>query len=277
MRLPNQLNQQELDDIYYFIDSHITTTQKFCSTVEISKRMKIPYSRVESAVNTLIAGGRLRVVFEVPRKVKLFAPEHIARGLSLVKPVVPWMDEIALPEKQALLEEFNGVRSKLEDFEQFEKLLTTTGPELVQAVGHTLKWLGFEVNLKEDEGHEDIEFNEGVKHGIIEVKGLEKHAKIDELRQAVDYHLRKISDMGPREITTILLVNHYRTKEPDKRPEPFSVEVIRTVARNYQFIYLISTTDLYREIGRCVSGALSKPELRKRILSGALNYKSKGP
>lgn len=209
------LTQQELDDIYYFIDSYISSKKRLCSTAEISEGTKLSYSRVDDIVTALISAGRLKIVYEIPRKVRLFAPEHFVESLAKSRPIVPWLSSYYFPEKLKLSEQFSGVQNQLKDFEQFELLLTSTGEELVNAIGHTLKWLGFSVKVTESSGHEDVEISDGPKHAILEIKGLEKHARIDELRQAVDYHLRKI---GKKEKKRFLLF--YWSITTDLRTHP---------------------------------------------------------
>jgi hypothetical protein len=267
------LNQRELDEIFYFIDKQITSKQRFCSTKEIAQQLKMPYTRTEQIVNALISAGRLKVVYEIPKKVRLFAPEHIVTSFSTARPLIPWLPAYYFPEKVKLLQDFSGVQSQLKEFEQFESLLTSTGNELVNSVGNALKWLGFRINVTEAEGRQDIEFSTTTAFAIAEVKGLERHARIDELRQAVDYHLRKTSERGKNDILTILLVNHFRLIEPSKRDPPFSKEVLQAVAKNYQFISLVSTDRLYGEIGRCISSSQTKEDLQNKIMTRQLDYK----
>jgi hypothetical protein len=267
------LNQQELDEVYYFVDDSIATRQRFCSTAEIASEKKLPYARVEELVDALVSTGRLKIVYEVPKKVRLFAPSHIVEGFAMSHPLVPWLPSHYFPEKAKLLRESSNVQSQLRDFEQFEMLLTATGKDLVNAVGHTLKWLDFNVRITESQGQQDVEFNDGRVLAILEVKGLERHARIDELRQAVDYHLRKSAEKGDEEILTILLVNHFRQKDPAKREPPFSKEVLQAANKNYGFISLVTTMSLYSEVGKCLSGTQSKGELRKKIMNRQLDYK----
>ncbi len=267
------LSQQELDEVYYFIDAFIISRRRFCSTAEIAAEKKVAYARVDEIVNALISAGRLRIIYEIPKKVRLFAPVHVVESFTNSRPLIPWLPSYYFPEKVKLLSESSEVQKQMKDFEQFEMLLTSTGKDLANAVGHTLEWLGFDVSITESEGQHDVEVRDGSKLAIMEVKGLERHARIDELRQAVDYHLRKSAEKENVEILTILLVNHFRLKDPSKREPPFSKEVVQAVAKNYNFISLVATPSLYSELGNCLSGKQSREELRNKIMTRQLDYR----
>lgn len=273
MAKKKQITQEELEDILYYIDNYITTKARLCSSKDIAIAKKLPYQRVEDIVGLLIKLGKLQLVYNIPSKIKLFAPIHTVEAFSNAKPTIPWLSAIVFPQKRELVSQKESLEKKLFDFMQFELLLTATGTELVSAVANTLKWLEFNVEVKESQGHEDLEIHDGNYVAIIEVKGLERQAKIDELRQAVDYHLRKLTEEGHDNINTILLVNHFRQIEPSKRDSPFSKEVISAVSKHYQFIDLIGTVQLYERIGRCLSGKISKADIRKDIETHQLNAK----
>jgi hypothetical protein len=257
------------EKILYFVQEYITSNRRFCSVQEIANQVKIGRWACDKCIDQLIEDGKLSVVFEIPRRVKLVAPKGIVDMLTIQEPIQPWLKSYQLPEKRKIDEQRQLLESQLRDFEQFELLLTANDKQLVEAVAYSLRWLGFTVEVKESEGHQDIEYNSDEYSAIMEVKGLEKWARIDELRQVVDYHMRKLKETD-KEFDTILLINHFRNIEPNKRDLPFSKEVLKAVKQHYSFVKLVSTYRLYQLIGEVIAGVMTKKQAQDKLRNGMI-------
>ena len=71
-----------------------------CSSTDIRAAKKLSYTVVDFYVDRLIQSGRLKVVFEQRKKIRLFAPSHIVEAFATARPMVHWLPEMAFPEKQ---------------------------------------------------------------------------------------------------------------------------------------------------------------------------------
>jgi predicted DNA-binding transcriptional regulator AlpA len=268
----SNVDPREIELVFNYVENFIITNQRFCSTKDIAEGTAFSRNKVDRFIKYLIAANKLRVVYEVPRKVRLVAPSTIVDGFSQFRTTVPWMSKHSFPKKLSLEKERDRIESQLKDFDQFEHLLTSTGRELVNAVAHSLRWLGFEVKVREDEGKQDIEARRDDYLAILEVKGLEGMAKIDDLRQAVDYHGRKLKESPGTTFETVLLVNHFRLEEPQNRNDPFSQEVLEAVRKYYKFVRLLTTLSLYCAIGQVISKSSSKSAVWKQFRNGELDF-----
>ena len=145
-----------------------------------------------------------------------------------------------------------------------------SGDALVRAVSYSLEFLGFTVTITEKEGRHDIEFHEKDFYAIAEIKGLQGSADIEDLRQLIDFHLRKLSERKNK-LVAYLIVNHHRNLPPDKRGAPFTREVINAVKTSYPFVRLLTTLDIYRLIERVLRSEISKETAREIIKSISFN------
>lgn len=266
-------DEKEIEKIYSFVKEFIIKNKSFCTVKEISEGVGLSYQQVNKYINHLINSGRFKVVFRAPKKIMLVAPNDIVESLSkFYAPPPYWLSQYLFPEKLELIEQKNKLDKQLQDFEQFELLLTSSGSDLVNAVGHSLRFLGFNVTITEKEGHQDLEVSDEKYFAIIEVKGLDGFAKIKELRQVVDYNLRMREETNRDDFATILLVNHFRHNPPEERGEPFSREVLSAVKKQYRFITLMTTVSLYKAIGEAISGKSTKDMVKEKFKSGRLAY-----
>ena len=264
------VDPQEMERVYNHVESFIINNQKLCTSTEVSKALELGRAKIDKHIDNLVSAGRLRIVFEIPKKVRLFAPAYMVKKFSKNHSRILWMDRYSFPQKVELEKKKVGLEGQLEDFEQFELLLSSTGRELVNALAHSLRWLGFQVEVKEEEGNQDVEIKHDTYLAIIEVKGLEDAAKIKDLRQAVDYHLRKVDETGNGDIATILIVNHFRLLEPDKRGDAFSEAVVKAVKKHYGFVQLLATISLYNAIGEILAAKSTKDDVIEKVKQAQL-------
>jgi hypothetical protein len=102
--------------------------------------------------------------------------------------------------------------------------------------------MGFDTNLKENEGRQDIEIKFNSFFAIIEAKGLEGYANNNALRQLLDYYVTA-SENNP-DVKGVFIVNHFRDKNPSERGQPFT-EAALNLAKNNDFC-LLTTIDLFK-------------------------------
>ena len=128
-----------------------------------------------------------------------------------------------IEKKNILNQEIVEIESK---FDFLQKLITTTGEELVQAMIEYLKWLGFKNVIEKDSlsngvFEEDIQVDLEEKGLlIIEVKGIYGTSKDSECSQIEKIKHRREKERKKWDVYALYVVNHQRGIEPTKRENP---------------------------------------------------------
>ena len=211
-----------------FVNNYITTNKRLCTVKDVSTGLKVTYRTAEKCIETLEREGRIVTVLKIPRKVRVILPKEKAYVIFSGTFIPTWAEDYKLPGEQEILTELEKLRTALGRYQKFKLLLTASGNALVHAVSYSLEFLGFVVTVTEKGGRHDLEFRDKSFYAIAEIKGLQGSANIEDLRQLIDFHLRKIRE-GQRKLMAYLIVNHYRNLPPTKRGNPFTAEVINAV------------------------------------------------
>ena len=253
-----------------FINNYIITNKRLCTVKDISEGLEIKRHTAEKYIEALERKGYIVTVLNIRRKVKVVLPKEMANAIFSRQFIPTWAEDYRLPGEHEILIELKKLQTNLERYQKFKLLLTASGNALVRAVSYSLEFLGFIVTVTEKGGRHDLEFRDEGFYAIAEIKGLQGPANIEDLRQLIDFHLRKLRE-GKYKLMAYLIVNHYRNLPPTERGIPFTQEVINAVKTNYQFIRLLTTIDIYRLIEKVLRSEISKEIARETIKSMSSN------
>jgi hypothetical protein len=186
------------------------------------------------------------------------------------KPFLTHANETPPPEwlSQYILAGEKEINSKIEEFEEeikslgkkkeekenerseiidFKKLLYEKGRCLEEITIKSFKCLGFNAEgRKEDDLEHDIVFSSDEGRGVAEIEGKDYDAihidKLDQLSRVVDEDFEITGDYP----AGIMIGNHYRFTEPDKREQPFTEKVHKAAFRKN--FGLLTTLEIYQAI-----------------------------
>lgn len=172
-------------------------------------------------------------------------------------------------KKNIFKQEIVEIESK---FNFLQKLITTTGDELVQAMIEYLKWLGFKNVIEKDSiangvFEEDIQVDLG-EEGllIIEVKGIYGTSKDSECSQIEKIKHRREKERKKWDVYALYVVNHQRGIEPTRRENPpFNNRQIEDALSDERG--LLTTWQLYSIFHAIELGVISKEKVRKDLLN----------
>ena len=174
-----------------------------------------------------------------------------------------------IDKKNILNQEIVEIENK---FDFLQKLITTTGEELVQAMIEYLKWLGFKNVIEKDSlsngvFEEDIQVDleeDGLL--IIEVKGIYGTSKDSECSQIEKIKHRREKERKKWDVYALYVVNHQRGIEPTRRENPpFNSRQIEDAISDERG--LLTTWQLYSIFHAIEFGVISKEKVRKDLLN----------
>lgn len=258
-----------------FIDNYTITNKRLCTIKDISTGLNIAYHMAEKYVKALERENHIVTVLKIPKKVRAILPKEKAEAIFSGTYIPTWAKDYKLPGEQEILTELEKLQTALERYQKFKLLLTASGNALVRAVSYSLEFLGFIVTVTEKGGRHDLEFRDEGFYAIAEIKGLQGPANIEDLRQLIDFHLRKLRE-GKYKLMAYLIVNHYRNLPPTERGIPFTAEVINAVKTNYPFIRLLTTLDIYTLVEKVLRSEINKESAREAIKLMSFNSRVAG-
>lgn len=198
-------------------------------------------------------------------------------------PAPKWIESYSLPGEKLIKEKLNKIEAEIKSLQEkeadivreqieltnFKKLLYSNGKELEKVTLEAFKLFGFEVeNRTVNDLEHDIIFHSKEGRGIAEIEGKDKDAinisKLDQLNRAVDEDFA-LTDNYPQ---GVLIGNHYRFLDPEKREAPFT-EKVHIVAKKKSY-GLLSTLEIYNAIQKILENpdiADFKRKCREQILN----------
>jgi hypothetical protein len=227
------------DDIPLFEKIALTPNKKCISAIAQFQEGKIialpsPYNESNILLRELIDGIK----------------ENILRPSKSIIEQPPWIDELivnipgAEKKRDSMIQTQNALQKVREEYEKLieaVKILYLSGTDLSFEVCKVFDRMGFTTRLKESHGRQDIEINHHSFSGVVEVKGLNKHATVDDVRQLLDWWIEE-SKRNPN-VKGIFVVNHYKSKSFELREKPYTLHAIQ-VGVNNKFC-LMTTVDLF--------------------------------
>jgi hypothetical protein len=135
-------------------------------------------------------------------------------------------------------------------------LITQTDQSLVYAVKQTLEKLGFRDVLNYDEElekrgvpemREDLHIRDRSPLVLVEVKGIKGTSTEDEALQVTKYLFPRAQELERTDLRGLSIINHQRYLPPlERRPQPFSADVLTNAQHPTSGFGLLTTWNLYR-------------------------------
>lgn len=118
-------------------------------------------------------------------------------------------------------------------------------------------------SLKEDKWIEDGDF-----FALVEIKGTERGAKANWVRQDLSAHIREFEVVkGVTGINSVLIFNHERREAPEERKKPFAGDTDLITFAQKSNICLLPTYELFKLVRAVKNSNLTKEDARERIKS----------
>lgn len=268
--MTKKLDTSLLENIETVVEEHISTKKCLPSVEEIAKTLKGNSRKIRKHVDCLVADGRLGYVYRTatPKRAKVVAPKRILDAMQqMPHPPPQWIKKFELPSKKQVLEQKDKVDKELKSYETFEALLWRNGKELLLAVQYALEWLGFQVDWKEELGDQDLDVSDAGYKAIVEVTGSEKAIAIEDLRSLSHYYMKIKYENENENINAILIANPFRhlDLESRKKQAPFTQAVTKAVKKEYSYIRLMTTSELYELIREVLAGNKTKGQAREQF------------
>jgi hypothetical protein len=168
-----------------------------------------------------------------------------------------------------LEEEKKKIEIEKLEITQYKGLLFEQGSELEDLVLKSFRLFGFKAeNRKQDDLEHNVVFESDEGRGIAEIEGKDNDAihisKLDHLNRAVDEDF-ELTENYPQ---GLLIGNHYRLTNPEKRKEAFT-EKVHIVAKKKSF-GLLTTIEIYNAVNYIIENPKDDEFLkkcRKKILT----------
>lgn len=219
-----------------------------------------------------------------------FLPEHFPQVFPFSSQFA-WLDSGAFPvpgEAELLsnrLKIENDYKERIEKNEQaiidlkkeydfLRGLIFETGDNLVEAVAHYFRWLGFDSVVNQDELstdvlEEDLQVDCGDKLLVIEIKGIGGTSTDKACSQITKIKNRRMKQRKSFEVYGLYIVNHERYVSPDNRKNPpFTDNQLQDALLDERG--LLTTYQLYLAFFLIRDGILSKDEVRDQVFAYGL-------
>jgi len=233
--------------------------------------------------------GGGKIVFIPPlaetdkEKIKGFYISLVNASAQLYKPIShvritttpppTWINEFSCPNETELYAQKEKIEKLLDECFNAKKLLYEKGYALVPPVALVFKKLGYETDIRERLGEEDIILKSDNFVGIVEVKGFEseKH-KIDRGKayEIIGRLMNYLSSYGEEiETKPILVVNYDIEKHPNQRrqwKEIFTPPAIKVLQSSN--VVVLSSYQLFKIYSKLIEDKTDeyKNKIRKKIL-----------
>jgi len=185
-----------------------------------------------------------------------------------------WLEKSVDPLEFKLFADVQAVYDQFHTLYEARKLLYETGTRLTQVVSSVMSKIGFNTELKEEEGRQDIEICEDDISLVIEVTSSEEDwINIRKTRQLLDW-CRRFEQEQNKKPKGILIANHFCNLSPTERDVPFTNEALKQ-GESEEFC-LMTTVQLYDIFCKFSKGEIGKDEIKKLFLETAGLLKSEG-
>jgi len=124
-----------------------------------------------------------------------------------------------------------------------------------------------DVKHLDDEELHDVEFKYGGKLFLVEAKGKTKQGDKGDVQQLKGWVEKKLDEGLKKEnVEGILVVNHYRNKDPSSRENPLTDKAIQFL--KYGSHKFFTSIFLFEVIKKVVKREMNKEDARKEIIAG---------
>ena len=269
-RADNANDAQVIEQVYRAVEEHILNTHRLCSVDEVAKITGLSKSQCRRILNKLVSEGRIAIAYEGRGRPTIYIPKYMFEDILRTQAKPAWVDAYSFQEKKKLLSQIDQIRKRIGHYEMLERLLYATGRPLEEAVAYALELLGFE-NVVHHTGDDtaDISFlYKGIKY-LVEVEGTQKQANKNKVAQ-LDGWVRQEVDRGadPSKVMGILVVNHFRNKDPKDRGSPLTPHAKRFLRLYSTHMRFFTTLFLFKIVREVINGSLKAEEARELVVRG---------
>lgn len=188
-----------------------------------------------------------------------------------------WINQITLADEEKLINEKKAIDEKLGLYKRIKRILYQTGNALVDDLTGVFKMFGLNTRNLDYKGEQDIEIEEGNTKFIVEVKGKDSFANVDDLRQLLDWYVneesKNESKIPEKQIRGVFIINHYRKMHPDMRKEALSEKALKLAIKN-EFVVL-TTLDIFDLFKKHSKSPITKDDVLKLFESKIAKEKGK--
>jgi hypothetical protein len=268
-RKKQQITEMEQNEFLELIENHILTTGRLCSLNEISETADKPIHSCKRILDGLLQDKRLRICYEGKGKPTLYIPNDMFEEILIRQSKPAWIRQYFFDEKVRKLEALENLNKDIHHFEIIESLLYCTGQPLEEAVAHSMNLLGFHnVQHHRNGDMHDVSFEYKEKKYVLEVEGTAKQANKQKVTQLNGWMQKEVDDgTDPGKLRGILVINHFRKKDPVERREPLT-EHAKKYLKLYNFNFF-TTFFLFNTIREVIEQkSLSKKDAMNKIVGG---------
>lgn len=218
----------------------------------------------------MVSKGKITIAYKGKGNPNIYIPTYLFEEILRAQPEPSWIEKYTFKKKLDISMKIKQMREQILHYEKIERLLYSTGEPLEDALRYVLEYLGFEnvVRLQEKDSY-DVSFtHNGIKY-IVEVEGTTKQGKKEKVTQLYGW-IEKELNMGanPDKIVGVLVVNHFRDRDPEERGEPLTREAKRFLKYHRTRFIFFTTMFLFNIVKKVDEGSLAKEEARKMVIKG---------
>ncbi|MEM2154618.1 MAG: hypothetical protein QXY76_06870 [Nitrososphaeria archaeon] len=251
------------------ITEHFFQTHKFPSIKQIAKNSDLSVNKCRKICDFLARQNQLYIVFDGKGLSTVYITYDMMQSLLKFQKKPDWLSNYIFKDEQILHEELSKLNNQLSVYDKFKMLLYSTDILLEEAVAFTFEWLDFSnINhYKDKPDNPDITFEYNGIKAIVEVVGTNKSADKDKATQLGSWIQRELN-AGKRveDIQGILVVNHYKEKEPQSRGPPLTPHAIEFL-KLYKCKFF-TTTFLFNIVKQVIEGTSTKEDARNKVWQG---------
>ncbi len=175
-----------------------------------------------------------------------------------------WVEEQVDPLESKFLHEWFPFYERYSALREARKLFYETGLGLTRVVHFVVSKMGFDAEMKEQEGVQDIEVCEDDFNSVIEVTSSENDwINIRKTRQLLDWCHRFEREQN-KKAKGILIANHFCNHPPTQRDMPFTREGLKQ--GEDEGFCLMTTVDLYNIFCKFLKNEIKKAEIKRLFL-----------
>jgi hypothetical protein len=176
-----------------------------------------------------------------------------------------WVEKYIVPEELKLRDKIRQLQKQYETLTEAHKLFYEMGKALTRTVNFVLSRMGFNSEIKEDEGIHDIEICESDCDFVVEVTSSEENwININKTRQLVDWCHRFEQEKGKKP-KGVLIANPYCDYPATERDESFTPAALKH--GEGENLCLMTTVQLYNIFCKFLEGEINKDKIKKLLLS----------
>lgn len=190
--------------------------------------------------------------------------EEIKELAAREKEEPDWVEEYVVPDELKLRDKINELQQQYQTLTEAHKLFYEMGKPLTKTVSFVLSRMGFNSELKEEEGAHDIEISEEDMILVVEVTSSQDNwINISKTRQLLDW-CRRFEREHTNKPKGILIVNHYCGYPPPKRDEPFTRPALKQ--GEDEGFCLMTTVQLYHIFEKFLKEEIGRDKIKRLFL-----------